>query len=300
VTNVRPALAVVCAITFYVTTGHGVDEPPVDGRDSLLRDTQQEAKSNLVVAELGGRHVDIWRPARSTTAPLIVFSHGFGACGRQSTFLTRALAEAGYFVVAPRHADARCEPFGQGALPAPVGPPQVWSDTTFRDRRDDIVAVLEALKQDPDYAGSIDWSKVGLMGHSLGGYTVLGLVGAWPGWRIPGVKAVVALSPTCPPFLKGAGTLGAISVPVQYQGGTLDSGITPFVKQTGGCYDETPAPAQFVEFRDADHFEWTDSGRIAHESIIFYARAFFDAWLEAKSADQFGIRRAGVTDLRIK
>jgi dienelactone hydrolase len=250
-------------------------------------------------ATIGGRKVDIWRPASGGAAPIIIFSHGYLGCGGQSTFLTRALAEAGYFVIAPQHADSLCG--HQMSLPdVPFWQPQDWSDSTYRDRRDDIVAVIAGLHRDPAFAGKIDWSRLGLMGHSLGGYTVLGLAGGWPGWRIPEVKAVVALSPWCVPFLLGGGSLGHVSAPVEYQGGTEDYGLTTSVSLPGGCYDATRAPAMFVEFQDAGHLAWTDLVAIDHADMIYYARAFFDAWLRGRSADAMRVRRAGVADLRFK
>src|SRR6185369_13906011 len=103
-----------------------------------------------------------------------------------------------------------------------------WSDATYKDRADDIRSLLSALKADPGWSKSIDWSKVSLAGHSLGGYTVLGLGGAWLKWKLPEVKAILALSPYCSPFVE-KGNLGAITVPVMYQGGTRDFGITPTV-----------------------------------------------------------------------
>jgi hypothetical protein len=248
---------------------------------------------------LGGRAVDIWRPVGNGAAPIIIFSHGYLGCGRQSTFLTQALADAGYFVVAPQHADSLC---GHHVSPpeVPFWRPQDWSDATYRDRHDDIVAVIAILHRDRAFAGKIDWSKLGLMGHSLGGYTVLGLAGGWPSWRIPEVKAVVALSPWCVPFLLGGGDLGSVSAPVEYQGGTGDFGITPSVSLPGGCYDATRAPAAFVEFQDAGHLAWTDLVPTDHADMIFYVRTFFDAWLRGKSPELLRVRRDGVADLRIK
>src|SRR2546421_147846 len=75
-------------------------------------------------------------------------------------------------------------------------------------------------------------------GHSLGGYTVLGLAGGWPSWKLPEVKAVLALSPYCSPLAQ-KGRLSAIKVPVMYQGGTRDLGITPSVIKGRGAYDQT-------------------------------------------------------------
>ncbi len=249
---------------------------------------------------LGGRVVEIWRPAGDGPAPIIVFSHGYSGCPGQSSFLTKALAKAGYLVVAPRHADAICGGNGLSPPQQAFWQPWAWSDATYRDRRDDIVAVLDALRVDPKFAGKIDWSRLGLMGHSLGGYTVLGLAGAWPGWRLPGVKAVVALSPFCLPFLTADPGLRGISVPVKYQGGTDDFLITPTVGQSGGCYDQTPAPALFVDLKDAGHLAWTDLASTDHADMVFYARAFFDQWLRGQGTGRFSERQSGVVELRVK
>jgi predicted dienelactone hydrolase len=306
----RFALAIVCVAAFNAVTPCDPAErsaatQPLELPSDLPRDlpalpVEHAAQAVGKTITLAGREVDVWRPAGGGAAPIIVFSHGFAGCGTQSTFLTAALAEAGYLVVAPRHADAWCGQFSLSLPAAPFWRPESWTEASYRDRRDDIVAVLDALHRDPAFAGKIDWPKLGLMGHSLGGYTVLGLAGGWPGWRIPGVKAVVALSPFCAPFLAAGGGLGGVSAPVEYQGGTYDIGITPVVSQRGGCYDATPAPALYVEFQGAGHLAWTDLVATDHAGIIFYVRAFFDGWLRGQAPAQPWTRRSGVSDLRSK
>src|SRR5271170_4777599 len=69
------------------------------------------AADSAVHTTIAGRDVAIWKPAGTAPAagfPVVVFSHGFGGCNTQSVFLMEALANAGYLVVAPNHADARC------------------------------------------------------------------------------------------------------------------------------------------------------------------------------------------------
>jgi len=293
----RVVLALLCALLMDVPTQSGLAAGPLEKPAGGEIATRVAAGGET--ARLGGRVVDIWRPSGSGAAPIIIFSHGYLGCGRQSTFLTQALADAGYLVVAPQHADSLC---GRHLSPpeVPFWQPQDWSDSTYRDRRDDIVAVIAALHRDPVFAGKIDWTKLGLMGHSLGGYTVLGLAGAWPNWRIPDVKAVVALSPWCLPFLLAGGDLGSVTAPVEYQGGTDDFAITPTVSMPGGCYDATKPPAAYVEFQGAGHLAWTDLVPTDHADMVFYVRAFFDAWLRGKSAEPLRTRHDDVTDLRVK
>jgi predicted dienelactone hydrolase len=56
-----------------------------------------------------------------------------------------------------------------------------WSDQTYRDRCEDMEAVLNAALSHSEFDGvRVDGSRVGVAGHSLGGCTVLGFVGGWP------------------------------------------------------------------------------------------------------------------------
>jgi predicted dienelactone hydrolase len=235
----------------------------------------------------------------------VIFSHGFGGCAKQSGFLTAALAARGYFVVAPNHRDAICGGVRgrDGENPTHLGAfrtPERWSDTMFADRRADIVAIIDALRSDTSYGNHLLFSQIGLVGHSLGGYTVMGLGGAWPSWRQPGVKAILALSPYAAPFL-ARGTLSGISAPVMYQGGTLDIDITPSLRRRGGAYDASPVPKYFVEFQGAGHFAWTQLRADFHEEIVDYSIAFLDYYVKGLgSLDALHRKAAQVADLRYR
>jgi len=238
--------------------------------------------------QIGGLDVSVWKPAVTGPAPLVIFSHGFHGSSRQSVFLMKALAAHGYFVIAPNHKDSIRPGAGLTGSLKPeqsFGDVAAWSDATFRDRADDIRSLIMSLKADPAWSKQIDWNEVALAGHSLGGYTVLGLAGAWPSWKLPGIKAVVALSPYTNPYIERK-TLNGIFVPVMYQGGTFDFGISPFVKKNSGAYDQTPSPAYYVEFRGAGHLAWTDLNPSFQGSIVYYTEAFLDKYVKGdRSAD---------------
>ena len=148
------------------------------------------------------------------------------------------------------------------------------------------------MKEDPRWEARIDPSRLGLVGHSLGGYTVLALGGAWPGQKLDGVKAVLALSPYAQAFLSHD-TLSGLAVPVMFQGGTRDLGITPAVKRAGGAYDRSPAPKYFVEFAGAGHLAWTDLRRDFQPAIIASSVAFLDHYVKGAPADP-RLTQAGV------
>jgi predicted dienelactone hydrolase len=236
--------------------------------------------------ELGGTHVAAWLPgADAPRAPLLIFSHGLHGCSTQSGFLMQALADAGYAVFAPDHRDSGC---GGGADLDPQQPlrePERWSEATYRDRADDVRRLIAFVSTDSRYASRVDATRIGLIGHSLGGYTVLGLAGAWHEWRLPAVKAVLALSPYVAPYLAHH-TLSGIDAPVMYQGGTQDLGITPTVRRPDGAYDRTPPPKYYVELDPGGHFAWTDVGRADRDSIIRYCRAFLDQYLRGERAGE--------------
>jgi predicted dienelactone hydrolase len=257
------------------------------------------------VAKLGGLDVTVWTPDVPFTAPLpvILFSHGFHGCATQSRFLMEAFANAGYIVFAPNHRDATCAggrahwsersaiPFKDGAA---------WSDASYADRRDDMRRLVQAIGASPRYVARADMTRIGLVGHSLGGYVVLGLGGAWPTWRMPHVVAILALSPYVEPFLAHH-TLGGIDLPTMLQGGTLDFGITPSLRKPLGAYDQLGPPKYLVELQGASHFAWTDLGRVGHASIVAYGVAFMDRYVKGDAGAEGALaqQRADVAALRV-
>jgi len=226
-----------------------------------------------------GREITVWYPDATTAGargpgarpdaacvrwPVVLFSHGLAGCGTQAVFITERIARAGYVVVAPNHHDALCgkdverRPWDHGeATEPPFLQPEAWDSRAHRDRLRDLREAMRRLAADPDLARIADGSRIGLVGHSLGGYTALGVAGAWPDWRIPGVRAVVAYSPYVAPFLT-QGRLAALDVPVMYQGGTLDFAVTSNVSGEDGAFARSPAPKFLVELAGGTHVAWTN------------------------------------------
>ena len=239
-------------------------------------------------------------PAACARVPLVLFSHGWGGCARQSLFLTEELARHGYVVAAPDHADAVC---GIGADELNLGKlridqsffdPASWNDRSQIGRLHDLRAVIRVVASDPQLAPIVDTSRIGAVGHSLGGYTVLGMAGGWPAWKTPQVKAVLALSPYVLPFL-GQGTLSRLQVPVMYQGASLDWGLTTSLEGPQGAYAVTAPPRFFVKLNGGTHFEWTNlvcagtpdvatclAARPNAALINRYGIAFLDLFLKGK------------------
>ncbi len=113
--------------------------------------------------------------AQGSVKGLIVLSHGTGGSELGHSRLAEALAEGGYLVAALRH------------------PRDNWQDrslldegpeTYFTERPRQVTRVIDALLGDPQWKDRIardaQGPRVGAIGHSAGGYTVLALAGGQP------------------------------------------------------------------------------------------------------------------------
>lgn len=230
--------------------------------------------------------------------PLILFSHGFLGAGDQTIFLMEAFARKGYVVATLNHADSLFQKRTKPIEPPKFADAKSWTDQKFRDRQEDMTALLDHLLELSGKKGSflherVDANMIGACGHSLGGYTVLGLAGAWESWRDERIKAVLAMSPYSMPFLT-QGAIAEIKVPVMIQGGTLDFGITPFQPP---IYNKLTAPKYLLVLKNETHLGWTNLislGKTTLEVvqdgnaqlITDYSVAFFDRHLRGRNGQE--------------
>ncbi|MBW4577345.1 MAG: alpha/beta hydrolase [Aphanothece sp. CMT-3BRIN-NPC111] len=116
----------------------------------------------------------------TTTGPLVVISHGFGANREFLGYLARHLASHGLTVAAIDHADSNI----RGLSVASIGsnPSNLLPASEFVERPKDISFLLDQLtqlnQQPGPLQGRLNTQQVTAIGHSLGGYTVLALAGA--------------------------------------------------------------------------------------------------------------------------
>ena len=123
--------------------------------------------------------VDLYLPkGLSTPAPLIVISHGLASNPDTLQYLSQHLASHGFAVAALEHPKTGSRDFAaflSGLSQAPQPEEAI-------QRPNDVKILLDALEQkvktDPLWRDRFNPEQVGLIGHSLGGYTVLTLGGA--------------------------------------------------------------------------------------------------------------------------
>jgi predicted dienelactone hydrolase len=180
----------------------------------------------------------------------------------------------------------------------PFTQPGAWTDATERNRRDDLETLLAYALTHAPYKSTIDPDRIALMGHSLGGYTALGMAGAWRRWHDSRVKCVLALSPYIAPLL-AIDRLEGVRVPVMYQTGTRDIAIAPALLDQGG-YERTAGRKYLVVLQGAGHFAWTELNPEFQDTIGKYAVAFFDQELRGLDAPLLRGKAFGqVSDYRL-
>ncbi|MBE9210677.1 alpha/beta hydrolase [Nostoc sp. LEGE 06077] len=124
--------------------------------------------------------VDIyWSQTTDTTAPLVVISHGFGANRRFASYLARHLASYGISVAAIEHPGSNGVAVNNTANQGDLA--KLLPAKEFIDRPKDVSFLLNELAvlntQPGQLQGKLNTEKVTVIGHSLGGYTALALVG---------------------------------------------------------------------------------------------------------------------------
>lgn len=98
--------------------------------------------------------------------PLVVLSHGYSGSWRNVSWLADALARKGYIAAAPNHPGTTT--FNRDAAQAA----KLW------ERPRDLSRVIDVLQAEPQMAGAVDASRIAAIGHSLGGWTALSILGA--------------------------------------------------------------------------------------------------------------------------
>ncbi|OJU01125.1 MAG: hypothetical protein BGN83_07445 [Rhizobium sp. 63-7] len=117
---------------------------------------------------------DLWTgvPARRNATPvaekfpLVILSHGSGGNAASLGWLTTELARNGFIVAAPNHLHST------SGDSIPVESFKIW------ERPQDISALIDTLLADPDWSRIIDKDRIGGIGFSLGGTSMMLAAGA--------------------------------------------------------------------------------------------------------------------------
>lgn len=174
--------------------------------------------------------------------PLLLFSHG--SCGYpfQSTFLTSLLASHGFIVVAPAHP-------GNTILEFPTcGTPAAQVNSAIERPQDVIFVTDQMLLATADsgspFFGGIDATRIGMSGHSFGGFTTYLVVSFDARYRV-----AVPMAPAIP----GSPVL---DVPSLTMLGQIDSVVNNPAIRT--AYEDADPPKFLAEVANAGHFAFSN------------------------------------------
>ena len=207
--------------------------------------------------------VDLWHPPDAEPPlPLIVFSHAAAQGRRSATYLCTHLASRGYAVAAMDHSEIVAPELGRPTDESGEERSRRW-DAVIASRVPDVRFLLDHLLGGAASV-ALDESRIGLAGHSFGGWTVLAAPGA-----DPRIRAVVAMAPggasrPRPGILPATLTFDwGRDVPTLFLAAENDTS-TPLASIVE-IFERTPATKRMVILRRADHLHFLDDVEGWHE-----------------------------------
>jgi len=203
--------------------------------------------------------------------PLLIFSHGMSSLPEMYLWLFEGLTARGFVVAGVAHPrDNYNDKSGS------------FGDAELVERPRHVTALIDGVASDALLASSIDAAKIGIVGHSAGGYTALLAVGGrpdytqfvggrcrrapaqppdWPRFTHdaaalpvpdPRIRAAAAMAPGfgC---LFDRDSVSAIHVPLRFYQADDDDVLQPGFNAAAFAALFTP-PAEVVHFAKAGHF----------------------------------------------
>jgi predicted dienelactone hydrolase len=190
--------------------------------------------------------------------PLVIYSHGSGGLRYIASYFTENLASHGFVVAAPDHTGNTAVERITNTSAAP--------EKNALDRPLDVTAVIDGLLTPADdaakrFSSAIDGKRIGVAGHSAGGFTSLavasGHVGAG-GTTSPDkrVKAIIGMAPATRGISDGE--LAGVTIPAMLITGTKDT-TTPIETETSRPFKLLGSkPIYKVELIGGAHQSFTD------------------------------------------
>ncbi len=212
--------------------------------------------------------------ARAGRLPLVLFSHGYGGERRQTTHFCTHLASHGYAVASMDHVgntmadtlqQAMDAQASGGTPPDPLEAIQRFIDARPRDASFVLDRVLAG-----DAGVEIDAERIGMTGHSFGGWTTLQTSGT-----DSRIRAALPLAPAggSAPFSEGGTGTNPLrdqlsldwgrAVPTLYLVAEFDT-LLP-LDGMRELIARTPQPCRAVVLRNSDHFHFCDGVEQVHD-----------------------------------
>jgi len=241
--------------------------------------------------------VDLYVPNRSDQpAPLVVISHGLGSNRETFVYLATHLASRGFAVAVPEHLESS-DRQRQAMLEGKAN--EVAEPREFINRPLDITFMLDELSRQTQPGGALEGrvnvDRVGAIGQSFGGYTVLALAGASinfdqleaecnpdsPSWNVSlllqcralelgegdralnlqdsRIQSIIAINPISSRIF-GASSLNTINLPAMIVAGSKDTIAPSFPEQILPFVWLTNSPEKYLVLQQGGtHFSTLQS-----------------------------------------
>lgn len=211
--------------------------------------------------------------SRAGTYPLVIFSHSSGAGRRSSTFLCTHLSSHGYIVAALDHSEVLAAELARKIDETPQQKSARW-EALIASRVPDVLFLLNHLlgsaslfdSEVRELQATIDPTRIGIVGHSFGGWTALAATEVEQR-----IHAVVALAPggssqPRPGILPVKLTFNwGRDVPTLYLVAENDVSIP--IAGMYEVFERTPATKQMFILGRADHMHFMDNVEEMHEAV---------------------------------
>ncbi len=210
---------------------------------------------------------EVWEPTDAGIYPLIIFSHHSGGSRGTASYLCDHLSSHGYVVVAMDHSET--------VDPALARPPQEseqersarW-DALISARVPDVEFLLDRVLRTNGWGGAAqpDPQRIGIAGHSFGGWTALAGAQADPHFAAVAALAPGGSSQRNPGILPLTLSFeGARAVPSLYLAARDDTSLP--LAGIREIFDRAPHPKRLVVLSRADHLHFADDVERNHEAV---------------------------------
>jgi dienelactone hydrolase len=188
-------------------------------------------------------------PVADGKFPLIIFSHGNGGFRMQNVFWCEHLASHGYIVVAPDHTGNSAATIINGLL-VPYNNDRIQA---AKDRPLDVSFLIDQMDiwnkgGDSRFAKKLDMDKIGVGGHSFGGFT-----STWVAEIDDRVDAIVPMAGAAPDIKTPNHT--PLMVIMATEDDTIGLRGNEVIRN---YYETSTGPKYFIEFMDGGHYSFTE------------------------------------------
>ncbi|OGV66991.1 MAG: hypothetical protein A2283_07410 [Lentisphaerae bacterium RIFOXYA12_FULL_48_11] len=249
--------------------------------------------------------VKIYSPkAEDGSFPLVIFSHGLGGTRQGYEYVGRHWASHGYICVHVQHRGSDNEVGKNNGRPSEAMRKAVGAFENLYNRPKDVTFAVDQMERlngdkSSDYYGRVNLAKIGVAGHSFGGYTAHAVSGRviWgPGGVVDlhdkRIKACIAISAPARDTDEFRKSFEKFEKPCLHVTGTHD---TSPIGETNVEHRRIPFDSiksgdhYLVTFRDADHMVFTgkvwpnrdaDIDNEIHRLVKASTTLFWDAYLK--------------------